>query len=357
VKVVSIVGARPQFIKAAPVSRALRKAHTEVLVHTGQHYDDNMSAVFFDELALPPPDYDLGVGSGPHGAQTGAMLARIEEVLLAEQPGWVLVYGDTNSTLAGALAAAKLHIPVAHVEAGLRSFNRAMPEEINRVVADHLSDLLFCPSQTAVDNLAAEGVTRGVHLVGDVMAESLAFAAERARVRSTILERLELTEKHFLLATVHRAENTDDPVRLQNILVAFAQIRETIVFPIHPRTRKALEALGNPQSAIHNLQLLEPVGYLDMVRLEQSARMILTDSGGIQKEAYWLGVPCVTLRDETEWVETVQAGWNVLVGADTARILQAVRSFAPPADRPALYGQTGVADRIVETLSDLNPSP
>lgn len=347
-KVVSVVGARPQFIKAAPVSRLLRREHVEVLVHTGQHYDENMSAVFFDELDIPTPDYHLGVGSGPHGAQTGAMLARIEEVLLAEKPDWVLVYGDTNSTLAGALAAAKLHVRVAHVEAGLRSFNRAMPEEINRVVADHVSDLLLCPSRTAVDNLAAEGITRGVHLVGDVMADALAFAAERARGRSDVLKRLGLTERGYLLATVHRAENTDDPNRLRSILAAFDALGETVVFPAHPRTRKAVEALGYAPGA--SVRLLEPFGYLDMVRLEQSARMILTDSGGIQKEAYWLGVPCVTLRDETEWVETVQAGWNVLVGADTARIVEAVRSFALPAKRPPLYGDGQAAERCVALL-------
>jgi len=324
-KVATIVGARPQFIKAAPVSRELRQQHTEVLIHTGQHYDDTMSAIFFRELEIPTPDYNLGVGSGAHGQQTGAMLARIEEVLLAEQPDWMLVYGDTNSTLAGALAAAKLHIPVAHIEAGLRSFNRRMPEEINRVLTDHVSTLLFCPTQTAVDNLAAEGITQGAHLVGDVMHEALLWAAERARAQSIILEQLGLGEKGYLLATVHRAENTDDPARLRAILDAFAALDEPIVFPIHPRTQARIEAL-NLKSKIENLKSIPPVGYLDMVQLEQSARMILTDSGGIQKEAYWLGVPCVTLRDETEWVETVQTGWNVLVGAETERIVMTVKN-------------------------------
>lgn len=347
-KVVSIVGARPQFVKAAAVSRVLREKHTEVLVHTGQHYDSNMSAVFFEELGIPEPDVNLGVGSGHHGVQTGAMLARIEEVLLAERPDWVLVYGDTNSTLAGALAAAKLHIPVAHVEAGLRSFNRGMPEEINRVVADHLSDLLFCPSQTAVDNLAVEGIRRGVHLVGDVMVDALAFAAKRAQNRSGTLERLGLTKGRYLLATVHRAENTDDDVRLRNILAAFDALEEPVIFPAHPRTRKAINTLG--YSPAPHVQLIEPVGYLDMVMLEQSARMILTDSGGVQKEAYWLGVPCITLRDETEWVETIEVGWNVIVGADISRIVQTVRSLAPPAERPALYGDGQAARRCVTLL-------
>jgi len=369
-KIVSIVGARPQFIKAAPVGRALRaQGLTEVLVHTGQHYDHNMSALFFDELDIPEPDYHLGVGSGPHGWQTGQMLARIEEILLKEQPDWVLVYGDTNSTLAGALAAVKLHIPVAHVEAGLRSFNRRMAEEHNRVLTDHIADLLLCPSQTAVDNLAEEGITQGVHLVGDVMYDALLFAAERAKTRSTILTDLELREKDYLLATVHRAENTDAPQRLHSIMAALAELAETIVFPVHPRTRKVLEIEGlfpnrstersrrspkskiqNPKSKIPNLKSIEPVGYLDMVRLEQAACLILTDSGGIQKEAYWLGVPCITLRDETEWVETVEMEWNVLVGADTARIVAAVRSATAPAERPALYGDGRTSERIVQTL-------
>lgn len=347
-KIITVVGARPQFIKAAPVSRELRQRHTEVLIHTGQHYDDAMSAIFFRELEIPEPDVNLGVGSGPHGQQTGAMLARIEEILLVERPAWVLVYGDTNSTLAGALAAAKLHIPVAHVEAGLRSFNRRMPEEINRVLTDHISALLFCPTQTAVDNLAAEGITQGVHLVGDVMHEALLWAAERARTHSTILERLGVREKGYLLATVHRAENTDDPARLRAILDAFAALDEPIVFPIHPRTKARIETLGL-KSKIANLKSIPPVGYLDMVQLEQSARMILTDSGGIQKEAYWLGVPCVTLRDETEWVETVETGWNVLAGAEKGRIVAAVRSLvAPPFVKDRLNIQS--AQIIVRTL-------
>ena len=323
-KIVTIVGARPQFIKAAPVSRELRKQHTEVLVHTGQHYDENMSAVFFRELEIPEPDCNLGIGSGSHGQQTGAMLGGIEAVLIAEQPDWVLVYGDTNSTLAGALAAAKLHIKVAHVEAGLRSFNRRMPEEVNRVLTDHVSDMLFCPTQTAVKNLAREGLTEGVHLVGDVMHEALLWAAERARTQSVILDRLVLMKKGFLLATVHRAENTDDPVRLRAIVEALVSLDDPIVFPIHPRTRKALDRLEFP-TLPSRVKVIEPVGYLDMVHLEQSARTIMTDSGGIQKEAYWLGVPCVTLRDETEWVETVESGWNVLVGADTERIVGAAK--------------------------------
>ncbi len=352
-KVITVVGARPQFIKAAPVSKLLRAAgHTEVLVHTGQHYDDNMSAVFFAELEIPTPDYHLAVGSGSHGVQTGAMLAKIDGLLLAEKPDWVLVYGDTNSTLAGALAAAKLHIPVAHVEAGLRSFNRAMPEEINRVLTDHISRLLFCPSDTAVSNLLREGITNGVYSVGDVMADALFGAVGQARVKSHVLECLHLEPKQYLLATVHRAENTDDVQRLQSIVQAFEQIETPIVFPVHPRTRKQLQIAGLTETAAQQvgLHLIDPLGYLDMVQLMGSARIILSDSGGMQKEAYWLGVPCVTLRDETEWIETVDAGWNILAGADRERIVQCVRTFVPHGRHPVLYGDGHAADRVIHLI-------
>jgi len=330
----------------------LRKRHTEILVHTGQHYDDKMSAVFFQELDIPIPDHNLNVGSGSHGRQTGEMLDRIEQVLVKERPDWVLVYGDTNSTLAGTLAAAKLHIPVAHVEAGLRSFNRAMPEEINRVLADHLSSLLFCPSQTAVENLKREGITSGVHFVGDVMADVLFDAVERAMDRSDILRRLGVKERQYLVATVHRAENTDDGSRLRSIYRAFTRMEETVVFPVHPRTRKRLAELGLDTGSddTRNMRIVEPLGYLDMIRLMLSARMILTDSGGIQKEAYWLRVPCVTLRDETEWIETVQVGWNVLVGSNTELILQKVVSLVPPSTRPSLYGDGRAARYCIEKL-------
>ncbi len=353
-KIISLVGARPQFIKAAPVSRALRQKHQEVLVHTGQHYDEVMSAIFFEELELPQPDFNLGVGSGRHGAQTAAMLERLEEILLAERPDWLVIYGDTNSTLAGALAAAKLHFKIAHIEAGLRSFNRAMPEEINRIVADHLSQLLLCPSQTAADHLAREGIIAGVHVVGDVMAEALQFAAAKAPKHSNILSRLNLQPRGYLLATLHRAENTDDLTRLRSILSAFEAMEETVIFPVHPRTRSALAKLDFVPTS--HVRMLAPLGYLDMVMLEQSARMILTDSGGIQKEAYWLGVPCVTLRDETEWVETVQLGWNTLAGAHRERILQVVRSFTSPPHRPTLYGDGHSAARCVELLDRYSES-
>jgi UDP-GlcNAc3NAcA epimerase len=348
-KVVTIVGTRPQFIKAAAVSRVLRQRHQEVLLHTGQHYDYKMSGVFFDGLEMPAPDVNLEVCSGTHGVQTGAMLQGIENVLLTEQPDWLLIYGDTNSTLAGAMAAAKLNIPVAHIEAGLRSFNRRMPEEINRVVADRLSQLLLCPSDTAVKNLAAEGISKGVHLAGDVMLDILQWARQRTDASGgEILRRLNLEPKGYLLATVHRSENADDPARLAGILNAFDQIQEPVLFPVHPRTGKAIAALGCRLRS--HVRMIDPLGYLEMIHLSASARMILTDSGGLQKEAYWLGVPCVTLREETEWVETVARGWNVLVGHAPDVIVGAVNSFAPPASRPSLFGQGCVAAACIDLL-------
>jgi len=355
-KIATVLGARPQFIKAAPVSRAFQtycadhpeRPVREVIIHTGQHYDDEMSAVFFREMSIPEPQYHLGVASGSHGQQTGQMLQRIEEVLLHEKPDGVLVYGDTNSTLAGALAAAKLNIPLAHVEAGLRSFNRLMPEEINRVVVDHFSSLLLCPSQVAIDHLHTEGITAGVHLVGDVMADALSLFSALADSGSDIHERLGLVKGAYLLATVHRAENTDDPERLAGILSAFGQADERIVLPLHPRTKKVIDSLG--LTVPRQVKVIKPVGYLDMIALEKSARMILTDSGGIQKEAYWLGVPCVTLRDETEWVETIESGWNQLAGAEEDKIVHTIRSFARPESRPGLYGNGRTAENILNLL-------
>jgi UDP-GlcNAc3NAcA epimerase len=350
-KVVSIVGARPQFIKAAAVSRALRVSHEEILLHTGQHYDYAMSGIFFDGLDLPAADVNLGVGSGSHGAQTGAMLAGIESVLAQHRPDALLIYGDTNSTLAGALAASKMGVPVAHVEAGLRSFNRHMPEEINRVVADHLSRWLLCPSDTAVRNLASEGITDGVRLVGDVMLDVLTWARQRLNERpSRILAENGLSEEHYVLATVHRSENTDAPARLAEILRAFSLMEEPVVFPVHPRTRKAI-AQGGYAVAPH-VMMIDPVGYLDMIALSAGARVILTDSGGLQKEAYWLGVPCLTMRDETEWVETVEAGWNKVVGCDAGRIAAEACSGTPNAPRPALYGDGFAAERCARAIED-----
>lgn len=355
-KIVTVVGARPQFVKCGPVSLALRRAHTEVLVHTGQHYDSGMSDAFFDTLGLPNPDYHLGVGSGPHGEQTGAMLAALERVLVGECPDVVCVYGDTNSTLAGSLAAAKLSIPVAHIEAGLRSFNRAMPEEINRVVTDHVSTWLFCPSPQAVANLAAEGITRGVHLCGDVMGDALLHWVEAARSRSVVLERLGLAEQTYVVATIHRAENTDDIARLTAILTALDSSDHPVILPLHPRTRKAVAQAGYVTRQGGSLRFVDPLGYLDMLRLTASARLVVTDSGGLQKEAYWLGVPCVTVRGETEWVETVETGWNRLVKADAAAIRSALQNTVRPAERPPLYGSPGAAAFIVGCLEREYPA-
>jgi len=350
VKVVSMVGARPQFIKAAVLSRALRREHREVLVHTGQHYDEPMSRVFFQELEMPEPDHHLGVGSGSHGEQTGRMLERIEEVLLRERPDWALVYGDTNSTLAGALAAAKLDTRLAHVEAGLRSGNRRLPEEVNRVVADHCSDLLFCPTVTAVDNLKREGITKGVHPVGDVMYDSLLQHLPVAEEKSDVLERLGVSPGAYYLATVHRAANTDDPARLADILHGLRRLDGPVVFPVHPRTRKAAEAASLAVS--DGLMAVDPVGYLDMLVLEKNARCILTDSGGVQKEAFLLAVPCVTLREETEWPETLEGSWNALAGTDPDRIASAAMRPAPLTQPARCFGDGRATERIVRALED-----
>jgi len=348
VKIVSVVGARPQFIKAAAVSRVLRRRHEEILVHTGQHYDPLLSDVFFAELDLSPPDYHLGVGSDSHARQTARMLEGIEEVLLAERPDRVLVYGDTNSTLAGALAAAKLGLRLAHVEAGLRSYNRSMPEELNRVLTDHCADLLFCPSATAVDNLAREGISAGVHLVGDVMYDSLLQQAQALDGAS--LSRWQLATGRYALATVHRAANTDDSTRLGSILAALGRLAEPVLLPVHPRTRKAMLAAGLEAPA--NVRLVDPLGYRDMLLLEKNARCVLTDSGGVQKEAFFFAVPCVTLRDETEWPETVDCGWNALAGCDVERIVAAAARPRPQGGPPQLFGDGHAVERIVEVLDN-----
>ncbi|HCE17426.1 MAG TPA: UDP-N-acetylglucosamine 2-epimerase (non-hydrolyzing) [Anaerolinea thermolimosa] len=347
-KILSVVGARPEFIQAAPVSRALRQRHHEVLVHTGQHYDYRMSQTFFDELGIPTPDYNLEVGSGSHARQTGEILIRMEEVMLREKPDLVIVRGDTNSTLAGALAASKLHIPVAHIEAGERSFDRRMPEEINRLVADRLADLFFCVSQKAVKHLAAEGIHTRVHWVGDVMLDAMLTNRVLARERSTALRDSGLSPRSYALVTVHRAANTDDPERLGGIARALNAVEENVIFPVHPRTRRAIESAGIQFK--RHVRLIEPVGYLDMMMLEENARLIATDSGGVQREAYFLGVPCLTLRDETEWVETVEVGWNCLVGADPEKILQAWHTFAPPAEHPPIFGDGHASEAIARHI-------
>ncbi len=361
-KAVTVVGARPQFVKAAPLSRALDACGVaEVLVHTGQHYDPALSDVFFDQLKLRRPDHHLGIGSATHGTQTGRMLAAIEAVLFAERPDAVIIYGDTNSTLAGALAAAKLGVPIAHVEAGLRSFNRTMPEEINRVVADRLSQLLFCPTHTAVANLAAEGITHGVHRVGDVMYDSVLYNVALAEAAADPLDALGLSQRGYYLATVHRAANTDDPARLATIVAMLAELDAPAILPLHPRTAKALDAAGiQPGGAI---RVIGPAPYLDMLLLERGARAVITDSGGVQKEACFFAVPCITLRAETEWVETVEGGWNVLVDADPTAFRTAIDALAawdgasPPfaagAATPSiseLYGDGRAAEAIAAIL-------
>ncbi len=349
-KFVSVVGARPEFVQAAPVSRALRQQHEEILVHTGQHYDYAMSQAFFDELGVPEPDYNLESGSGSHARQTAAMLIGMEDVLVKERPDAVIVRGDTNSTVAGALAASKLNIPVVHIEAGERSFDRRMPEETNRIIADHLAGLCFCVSSKSAQHLAAEGIHTGVHVTGDVMLDASLFNRELARSRSNVLGRLGLEPGAYALVTVHRAGNTDDPRRLRAIVDAINAVGERVVFPIHPRTRKALDATG-VTFAGHVLQI-EPASYFEMMVLEENARMIATDSGGVQREAYYFAKPCLTLRDETEWTETVDAGWNLLVGADCRRIVDAWFTFAPPQEHPPVLGDGTAAEKITRILGD-----
>lgn len=356
-KLVTVVGARPQFIKAAPVSRALREqGHRELILHTGQHYDRSMSDVFFDELGLATPDVNLGVGSGTHGRQTAEMLVGVERVLQEQRPDWVVVYGDTNSTLAAALAAAKLRSPLAHVEAGLRSYNREMPEEHNRVLTDHCADLLLCPSETAVRNLAEEGIVEGVARVGDPMFDVLRACEDRIDASRGVLDRAGVESGRYAVATLHRAYTADVPERLRRVLRAFGRLEEPVILPLHPRTRRRLDDddLSEGTSGIpENVSLLEPLGYLDMMALVGHARIVLTDSGGLQKEAFWLGVPCVTLRPETEWRETVESGWNVVTGTDPDRIVEAaVGRGWPSGPRPPVYGEGDAALRIVTALED-----
>jgi UDP-GlcNAc3NAcA epimerase len=353
-KIVSIVGARPQFIKAASISNVLRgSGYKEFLLHTGQHYDYDMSQIFFKELDLPEADENLDIRSGTHGRQTGQMLMGIEKVLIREKPDLVIVFGDTNSTLAGALAGAKLHIPVAHVEAGLRSFNREMPEEHNRVLTDHCSDFLFCPTQTAVNHLSHEGISRGVHLVGDTMYDAVLQFSERAREHSSILASQKLNPGSYLLATIHRAHNTDNPQVLGNLLEILQTLDELVILPLHPRTRQKItdSKIIDLRRYSPNLKLIDPVGYLDMLMLEKNARMVLTDSGGVQKEAYFFAVPCITLRSETEWVETLENGWNIVLGMDADRIRQHVHNWTRPEHPPRpVFGDGHAARRIVDEI-------
>lgn len=355
-ELVTIIGARPQFIKAATISRAIKNYSNvkETIVHTGQHYDANMSEVFFEELEIPKPDFHLGIGGGTHGMQTGKMLESIESVLIEKKPDFVLVYGDTNSTMAGSLAAAKLHIPVAHVEAGLRSFNRKMPEEINRILTDHISTLLFTPTQTAVNNLIKEGIDQNkIVNVGDVMFDAALFYGSRVEPSSSEFKSLNLTEKEFILTTIHRAENTDDKDRLRKIFISLERVAKNtvVVLPLHPRTKKQLESI-NFDFQSTSLSFISPVGYLDMVLLEKYAAAIVTDSGGVQKEAYFHKTPCVTLRNETEWTELVENGFNVLL-KDLEKLPETIKEITSkemPFSNSSLYGTGNAAGEIIETI-------
>lgn len=347
-KILSVVGARPEFVQAMPISQILRAGHQEIFVHTGQHYDYQMSQAFFDELDIPVPDYNLGVGSATQAQQTAEIMVGLEKVLLEEKPDFMIMRGDTNSSLAAALTASKLNIPFAHVEAGERSFNRTMPEEINRLVADRLANLHFCVSQAAERNLSAEGLTGSVYWVGDVMLDALLYVRPFAQEKSKILEKLQIEPRKYSLVTIHRAANTDDPKRLEQIIAALNQVSETVILPVHPRTQKALSGLH-----LHfedNVRIIDPVGYFDMLVLEENARLIATDSGGVQREAYYLEIPCLTLRNETEWMGTVEAGWNKLTGADQKLILENWFDFVPPNDHPSIYGVGNAAQRIVDVL-------
>ncbi|MDD5022724.1 MAG: UDP-N-acetylglucosamine 2-epimerase (non-hydrolyzing) [Candidatus ainarchaeum sp.] len=352
-KIATIIGARPQFIKAAELSKGLRKEFEEIIIHTGQHYDYELDKVFFEELGVPEPKYNLGVGSGNHGKQTGKMLEKIEEILINEKPDMVLVYGDTNSTLAGALAAAKLHMPTAHVEAGLRSFDKRMPEEINRILTDHVSSILFCPTETAVNNLKKEGVTKGVYLTGDVMVDLLLESIKIANEKSEIMKTLKLENSNYILLTLHREENTNSKEKLSSIIKAMDKSGEKIIFPAHPRTIKYLKQYGMYDNIDNSekIKIISPVGYFDMIILEKNAKKIITDSGGMQKEAYILKIPCITLRESTEWMETIEDGWNVLVGSDESKILNSIKKFNPnEKTHKKRFGDGKSAERIVDIL-------
>ncbi len=347
-KIVSIVGARPQFIKLAPFSKIIRKRHEEIIIHTGQHYDSNMSGNFFSDLEIPNPDFNLEVGSDIQGKQTGEILIRVEKVLFKEKPDLVVVFGDTNSTLAGALVASKLHIPVVHIEAGLRSFNKSMPEEINRVLTDHCSDLLFTPTKTAMNNLKNEGLLGKGYLTGDIMLDSLKQNREKAISKSRILELLSIKSDEYYLLTLHRPYNVDNEKDLLNIFSILAKIDKKIIFPLHPRTQKMLKSFSI--KIPEKIQIIDPVGYLDFIMLQSNSIKVITDSGGIQKEAYMLGKPCITVRPETEWVETVESGWNILVGFNTEKMYDAIVNFNAPAKHPDLFGEYSCAEKMVTII-------
>lgn len=357
-KILTVVGARPQFIKAANVSRLLKNNYRslvdEVIVHTGQHFDENMSKIFFDELDIPVPQYNLEISGGNHGEMTGRMMELIERVIIKEKPDYVLVYGDTNSTLAGALASSKLHIPIAHIESGLRSFNMRMPEEINRILTDRISTLLFCPTETAVKNLINEGLSSGIYNFGDVMYDAAIFYKNKAEEKSKILQTLNISNKSFILSTCHRAENTDDSNRLKQILIALSSMAKSIpvVLPLHPRTKKLINSYGLA-NFLDSLIVTDPLAFMDMIALEQSAKIICTDSGGVQKEAFFYNVPCITMRDETEWIETVNLGWNKLARANSELILGAFESYLdtiPPISKSNPYGNGMASQKIINQI-------
>jgi len=347
-KIISVVGARPQFIKLAILSKELRENHNEIIIHTGQHYDDNMSRYFFEEMQIAKPDYNLNIGSGSHGKQTAEMLIGLEDIFLHQKPDVVITFGDTNTTLATGLAATKLNIPVAHVEAGLRSHNREMPEEINRILTDHISDYLFAPTLTAMENIKIENLYGKPFLVGDVMYDSLLYYGKIAEQKSRILKNLKLKQKEYILLTLHRPYNVDNIQKLQNIFSALKQTKRFIVLPVHPRSRKMIESTNTiiPE----NISIIEPLGYLDFIFLQKHSEKIITDSGGIQKEAYLNGIPCITIRPETEWIETVKAGWNVLVGDKKDQLIDNCLHFKPSHNRPRYFGDGNSSKKIISIL-------
>lgn len=357
-KILTIIGARPQFIKDASLSRYLKKMPDidikEIILHTGQHYDSNMSEEFFSELDIPTPDYNLQVGSDTPARQTAKMMMGIEDIVLKEWPDFILIYGNTNSTIAGALVGAKLHIPIAHVEAGLRSYDREMPEEINRVVSDAISTILFCPTETAINNLKREGITKGVYNVGDIMLETYLYYKDQAQKKSEILNKLNLKPKKFILCTIHRALNTDNTENLKNIFIGLTNSRETIILPLHPRTKKKIDQNESLKKYIGpNIRIIDPVGYFDMICLEANAKKIVTDSGGVQKESYFNKIPCITLRKNTEWVETIEQGVNQLVGVEPEKIEEIIINFHPPEQNYSkqLFGDGKTSEKIIEILN------
>jgi len=357
-KILTIIGARPQFIKAASLSRYLKKMPDidvkEIILHTGQHYDSNMSEEFFSELDIPTPDYNLQVGSDTPARQTAKMMMGIEDIVLKEWPDFILIYGDTNSTIAGALVGAKLHIPIAHVEAGLRSYDQEMPEEINRLVSDAISTILFCPTQTAVNNLKREGITKGVYTVGDIMFETYLYYKDKAQKNSKISNKLNLKPKEFILCTIHRASNTDNIENLKNIFIGLINSKEIIILPLHPRTKEKINQNESLKKYIgQNIRIIDPIGYFDMIHLEANAKKIVTDSGGVQKEAYFNKVPCITLRENTEWVETIEEGVNKLVGVNPKKIKEAINNFHPLPKNysKSLYGDGRTSEKIIKILN------